>query len=148
MAKIMRKKPLERRKNKKGISRPKNKTNSGKMRFNASDSKSRALDMMKKDEEVYEKVFNSSDGKCENCGEELPDIFRYNGKVVARWRFSHIVSKQVAPHLRHDESNFNNLCFECHQKWEFSPNKSKMKIFAKNLKKFPEYLSKYCNTDD
>lgn len=95
------------------------------------------------DEEFYEKCFNLSDHICEECDASLPDVFRdENGKVIARWRYSHIIPKSIAPNLRHFIKNINHLCLICHEKWE-NGDKSNMKIFAKNLLLFPDYLSKW-----
>lgn len=85
-----------------------------------------------KDEETYEKVFNSSDHKCEECGVRLNEEFRDDeGRVSCRWRYSHILPKSIYPKLRHNVLNFNNLCLECHQVWDFG-DKKRMKIFDKN----------------
>lgn len=94
-----------------------------------------------KDERLYEKSFNLSDHKCEECLKPLPDRFRDDdGKIIARWRYSHIIPKSVAPQLRHKVENINNLCLEHHEEWENGDKKS-MKIWADNCKKFPQYLS-------
>lgn len=94
------------------------------------------------DEVFYEECFNNSDHKCEECEIPLPDYFRdSNNKVVARWRYSHIIPKSIASELRHTVSNINHLCLECHGEWE-NGDKLKMKIFADNYKKFPNYLNK------
>lgn len=99
------------------------------------------VDKIAKDEAFYEKCFNSSDHKCEECGVELPDIFRdENGKVVARWRYSHIIPKSIANELRHNVDNINHLCLQHHKEWENGDKKS-MKIYGKNAKKFPNYLT-------
>lgn len=96
-----------------------------------------------KDEELYLKVFNLSDHKCEECECDLPTEFRDDeGRVVARWRYSHIIPKSIAPELRHDVENINNLCINDHQLWE-NGDKTKMKIFTNNLAKFPNYLNHF-----
>jgi len=42
-------------------------------------------DLIKLDELFYEECFNLSDHKCEECGVNLPEIFRdLDGKIVAR----------------------------------------------------------------
>ena len=93
------------------------------------------------DEVFYEKCFNMSDHKCEECGVNLPTEFRdEEGRVIARWRYSHIIAKSIAPELRHDVNNINHLCIECHTKWDFGDKKS-MRIYAKNAKRFKRYLS-------
>jgi len=94
------------------------------------------------DEQFYEEVFNQSNHICEECGEQLPIEFRDSeGKIIARFRYSHIIAKSIAPELRHDLRNMNDLCFLCHQKWDFG-EKTKMKIYKKNQKIFPQYLNK------
>jgi hypothetical protein len=94
------------------------------------------------DEIFYEKCFNQSNHICEECSLPLPDYFRdINGKVAARWRYSHIIPKSIASELRHSIDNINHLCLECHGEWE-NGNKAGMGIFAGNYKKFPNYLNK------
>lgn len=95
------------------------------------------------DEKFYEQCFNNSDHECEECGTALNDVFRGdNGKIIARWRYSHIVPKSVAQELRHDINNINHLCLRHHEQWE-NRDKFNMKIFAKNLLLFPKYLKQY-----
>lgn len=95
------------------------------------------------DEIFYEVCFNNSDHRCEECNAHLPDIFRdESGKVVARWRYSHIIPKSIAPKFRHHIKNINHLCLECHERWE-NKDKANMKIFVKNLLLFPQFLNKY-----
>lgn len=93
------------------------------------------------DEIFYEKSFNRcKDHSCEECGKSLPTNFRDGDeKIIARFRYSHIIPKSIAPELRHDLNNINHLCHECHFKWDFG-NKKDMKIYQKNSKKFPQYL--------
>ena len=95
-----------------------------------------------KDEEFYLKCFNQSNHVCEECGVELPNYFRdANNKVVARYQYSHIVPKSIAPNLRYDINNVNILCLKCHQKWENGDKKS-MKIYEKNKIAFPNFFDK------
>ena len=92
------------------------------------------------DENFYQKCFDSSDHRCEECGTKLPNEFRNDqGKVLARWRYSHIVAKSIAPELRHDVSNINHLCLKHHGQWDHGDKKS-MKIYAKNALKLPRYF--------
>ena len=96
--------------------------------------------MIERDELFYEKCFNMSDHKCEECGKQLPTAFRDDsGKVVARWRYSHIIPKSIASELRHDVNNINHLCLECHMRWE-NGDKENMNIFAENSERFPQFL--------
>ena len=99
------------------------------------------------DEAFYEECFNSSDHRCEECRKQLPTVFRdEEGKIVARWRYSHVIPKSIAPHLRYVIENINHLCLGCHYRWE-NGDKSEMKIFTKNLLRFPNYLGRLEKTD-
>lgn len=98
---------------------------------------------LERDELFYLECFNNSNHKCEECNTSLPDEFRdTDDKIIARYRYSHVIPKSIAPELRHIIENINHLCLECHNKWEHG-DKSSMNIFAKNLKNFPNYLSKF-----
>lgn len=97
--------------------------------------------MLSRDEAFYEASFNLSNHKCEECGTDLPTEFRNeDGKIAARFRYSHIIPKSIAPELRHNLGNINHLCLECHSEWE-NGNKTEMNIFKKNYLKFSKYLS-------
>ena len=92
------------------------------------------------DEAFYEECFKNSDHKCEECGINLPTEFRSeDGRVIARWRYSHIVAKSIAPELRHNIDNINHLCLVHHTQWDHGDRKN-MKIFTENCKKFAGYL--------
>ena len=92
------------------------------------------------DEIFYEKCFNTSNHKCEECNDKLPSEFRgSDNKVLYRARYSHIIPKSIAPELRHNLDNINHLCITCHQEWDFGI-KNKMKIYVKNQLMFPNYL--------
>lgn len=94
---------------------------------------------IEKDEEFYFLIFSSKPHECEECGNPLPSEFRDDdGKVAARWQYSHIVMKSIAPELRHHKDNCNRLCLKCHTKWE-GADRIHMKIFAQNLKLWPQY---------
>lgn len=100
----------------------------------------KALSNFEKDEILYEKCFNLSSHRCEECGTQLPDQFRDdNGKIIARWRYSHIIPKSIAPELRHKVENINHLCIKDHGRWE-GGDKENMNIFNENSKKFPKYF--------
>ena len=104
------------------------------------EKRSKSLSTLELDEIFYEKCFNNSDHKCEECGKQLNTEFRdENGKVINKSRYSHVVPKSIAPQLRRDMDNVNHLCFEDHFKWEFG-NKKEMKIYKKNKLKFPNFL--------
>ena len=101
---------------------------------------SRQDEKIRIDEEFYKKCFDNSNHKCEECGEDLPTIFRNEeGRVVARWRYSHIIPKSIAPELRHSIKNINHLCLIHHSEWE-NGDKEKMKIYKENRERFPGHF--------
>lgn len=105
----------------------------------------KAKKTIEQDELIYEEVFNTTENKCENCDCKLPDEFRdEDGRVIARFQYSHIVGKARASHLRHVRLNFNRLCLECHTIWDFGTQaeREQMKIWKNNLKNFENYLLK------
>ena len=104
------------------------------------NKKSKSFQKILMDEIFYEKCFNNSDHKCEECKTKLPNEFRDDDdKVLYRARYSHIIPKSTAPELRHSVDNINHLCITCHQEWDFGIKK-KMKIYIKNQLMFPNYL--------
>lgn len=95
---------------------------------------------IQQDEIFYEKCFNTSNHKCEECGKNLPQDFRDDdNKVIARWRYSHIIAKSIAPELRYTIKNINHLCLEHHTQWDFGDKKI-MKIYKSNSKRFPQFF--------
>lgn len=95
---------------------------------------------LKEDEQFYEQCFNLSDHKCEECESPLPSIFRdESGKIVARWRYSHIIAKSISAQMRHNVLNINHLCLVCHTQWDHG-DKKRMKIYKKNQIRFPQFL--------
>lgn len=99
-----------------------------------------------KDNEFYKKCFDTFLHLCEECGKTQPQYFYdENGKVANRYRYSHIVPKSIAPELRHELENINDLCVECHNKWE-GADKVDMKIYEKNKKRplLKKYFIKLC----
>lgn len=95
---------------------------------------------LEEDEAFYEECFNMSDHKCEECGKQLPTEFRdEDGKVIARWRYSHIVAKSIAPELRYDANNINHLCLAHHTQWDHA-DRENMKIYNSNRIRLPRYL--------
>lgn len=92
---------------------------------------------IERDEEFYLECFNNSNHICEECGTPLPTEFRdEKGRVIARWRYSHIFPKSIYPELRHEVSNINHLCLIHHIQWDHG-DKTSMKIYEINRKKFP-----------
>ena len=92
----------------------------------------RGVRQIDKDEETYRAVFNLLPNVCQECGTELPDVFRdENGKIVARFQYSHILGKQSHPEFRNEVRNFNRVCMVDHDNWEFGEKES-MKIFKQN----------------
>ena len=97
-------------------------------------------DKIGEDEKFYLECFNLSNHECEECGKPLPTEFRdENGKVIARWRYSHILPKSIYPELRHNVENINHLCLIHHTQWDHG-DKTTMKIYNLNSKKFPNQL--------
>ena len=95
-------------------------------------TKEKRKELLKLDEAVYFIVFNQKECKCEECGKKLPTTFKdKDGNINAIWQYSHILSKGAFCEHRHNPDNFNKLCFDCHQQWEFG-DKSKMKIYEHN----------------
>lgn len=94
----------------------------------------KAIAVIKKDEETYEKVFNLSENhKCEECGTQLNIEFRDNeGKVNCRWRYAHRWAKSSYPEWRHEVKNIMNLCLICHQRYDFADVKN-MKVYQSSL---------------
>ena len=100
----------------------------------------RNIKRLAEDEAFYQECFDLSNHKCEECGVGLPDEFRNDeGKINARWRYSHIIAKSIAPELRHDTNNINHLCLKHHTQWDHGDKKS-MKIYQSNKLKVPNYL--------
>ena len=88
---------------------------------------------IKVDEEYYEKIFNMKPNLCEECLCQLPQEFRDSeGKVIARWQYSHILPKSTYPEHRHNLMNMNRLCLKHHEKWENGDKKS-MRIWKGNV---------------
>lgn len=95
---------------------------------------------LQKDEAFYYECFKCSNHRCEECGKRLPTEFKDSaGNVNARWRYSHIIPKSIAPELRHVVENINHLCIACHNKWD-KGQKELMKIYESNKKRFPKFF--------
>jgi hypothetical protein len=116
----------------------KNKSNS--LFSNLEPKKKASTTRLELDEQFYLRCFEKSNHRCEECGKRLPTEFRDSeGNVNARWRYSHIVAKSIAPELRRNEDNINHLCQEHHTQWDHGDRKV-MKIYEKNAAKFPRYF--------
>ena len=97
------------------------------------------------DEAPYEEVFNSKSPFCEETGQPLNTEFRdEEGDIIARWQYSHILTKKAYPEFRNNPKNFNRLSYEAHQQWEFG-DREKMKIYNKNQEIIQELLKKRNN---
>lgn len=82
-----------------------------------------------KDRETYYKVFVDKPCECEECGRELPSEFEDEiGNINSIWQYSHILSKGAFPEYRHSVWNFQKLCMDCHQVYEFG-DRLKMKTY-------------------
>jgi hypothetical protein len=93
--------------------------------------KSRKNPNENEDRATYRKLFDKSAHVCEECGATLPNEFEIDGRLVAIYRYSHILPKSIYPEFRHDLRNFNELCMTCHCKWEFG-DRGIMNIYDKN----------------
>lgn len=102
-------------------------------------SKEKKDEMIRKDEELYEYIFNTRPPYCEECGTRLPDEFRdEEGRVIMRSQYSHMLSKGAWQIYRHEKWNMQRLCFTCHQVYEFGDRKS-MNTYQESKKKVLRY---------
>jgi hypothetical protein len=96
------------------------------------NTKQKRKTMKELDFATYFAVFASKPHKCEECDKPLPSVFKdKEGNINAIFQFSHILTKSAFPEFRHDSRNFNRLCFEHHQQWEFGDRKT-MRIYEPN----------------
>ena len=72
-------------------------------------------------------IYARSHPYCENCRKHIPTY------IISRMNISHILGKGAYPEFRHHPKNFNVLCFDCHQQWEFG-NRRAMEIYTANEK--------------
>ncbi len=85
------------------------------------------------DEEFYEEIWNDKPHFCEECDIFLGDEFRDdNGKVINKFRYSHILGKGAYPMLRRNKRNINLLCLVHHNEWEHGVQED-MKIYKTNI---------------
>mgnify|MGYP003136093868 CR=1 FL=1 len=82
-------------------------------------------DKIREDNLWYKEAFENSNKICEECNKKL--------KTFSRANVSHILSKGAFPKYRYHKDNYNILCFDCHQIWEFGDKKN-MRIWNKNEK--------------
>jgi hypothetical protein len=102
-------------------------------RISLQKRKDKRSDVIRMDRETYRRVFDSKPHECEECGHHLPEVFEDEaGKIMFVSQYSHILGKKANPEHRHNHINFNRLCLEHHQQWEFGDRKS-MKIYGQNL---------------
>ena len=87
------------------------------------------------DDKWYREVFEKSNKTCEECSKQLQGF--------SRSYVSHILSKGAFPSYRYHPKNYNILCYECHQTWEFSGNRKSMNIWPKNEELIYELKAKY-----
>lgn len=86
-----------------------------------------------KDEIFYEALWDSKPHYCEECDVFLGDDFRdHDGKIIDRFRYSHILPKGgMYGIFRHRLENGNLLCLRDHNKWEHGIQ-TDMKIYPSN----------------
>lgn len=100
----------------------------------------KAINTIEKDEELYEKVFNSSNHCCEECGARLNTTFRDPyGQIIYRFRYAHRFPKSIYPEWRHKKWNIMNLCFNCHQRYDFKDKKN-MNVWVKSLILYKKHI--------
>ncbi len=76
-----------------------------------------------KDEIWYRAAWRKKPHRCEECDKSL---YTYNRMFI-----SHILSKGAYTYFRNDFRNYNKLCQDCHQQWEFG-DPTTMKIYKPN----------------
>ncbi len=81
----------------------------------------------------YQKAWQASGKRCEECGMELHGF--------SRFYISHILSKGAFPSLRHDMDNYNCLCLTHHAQYE-TGKRREMKIWETNKEKIKNLLKK------
>lgn len=92
------------------------------------------VSVLSKDREFYKLCFDTKLQICEECNAKLPNEFKdENGRLVAIYRYSHIITKKSAPEFRYNPMNINILCLTCHTKWE-TGNRKEMNIYENNMK--------------
>ena len=93
-----------------------------------------------KDTATYNQVWAERPHYCEECVEIYGKGFRsFLGAVWQPFMFSHILTKGAHPVLRHEKENFNLLCLEHHQMWEFG-KREEMHIYPRNQRTIQNLL--------
>lgn len=106
------------------------------------ETKEKRRCVLDKDRETYFQVFKNKPNECEECKAILPDIFEdEDGNIIYISQYSHVLGKGAYPEFRHNPKNFNRLCYEHHQQWDFG-DKEVMKIYTKNQKIIEELKKK------
>lgn len=102
-------------------------------KINRQKSKDKRKAVLVEDRLWYKWQFENKECRCEECKAQLPDEFEdEEGNINYISQYSHILSKGAYPEFRHHKLNCNKLCFNCHQRWEFS-DKENMRIYPKNM---------------
>lgn len=76
-----------------------------------------------KDDIWYRAAWRKKPHICEECDKPL---LKYSRMFI-----SHILSKGAYTYFRNDFRNYNKLCQDCHQQWEFG-DQTTMKIYEPN----------------
>ncbi len=93
-----------------------------------------------RDNAFYKSLWESKAHYCEECGVYLGDDFSdENGRVIDRFRYSHILSKGAYPMFRHNPMNMNLLCLKDHERWH--KRDVSMNIFDANSKVIEQLMS-------
>ena len=81
---------------------------------------------MKGDKAWYQNMWQTRQNhQCEECGVRLP---HFHPMFI-----SHIITKGSYPTLRQHPENWMLYCMDCHQLWEFSGKREKMKTYARAM---------------
>lgn len=89
------------------------------------------VDLREKDKVTYKIVYERAKGRCEQTGDVVyPTEFEApDGKVLAPWRFSHVLTKEAYPEARHDPENIMYLSSkELHTSWEHGGEEDRKKL--------------------
>jgi sugar phosphate isomerase/epimerase len=84
------------------------------------------------DRELWARVWADRKHVCEECGVGL-------GNEPLPHFFSHILTKQAHPKLRHVDEVIQLLCYEHHAQWEFG-KRSEMRTYKLNQERIQDLL--------